>query len=180
MSMEDPFEGMYFNWLCAKVIDTRNTAPSMTYYNLFKQLHTTEFVWTVNMDSNRAAYGKELRKEFLIAADAPDNPEWVKNVGCSVFELLISLARHLDIQTLNSYQEWFWELLTNLRLNECNDGTNWSPIWVDEILQTFIWRTYPYNGDGGLFPLRDPKQDQREVEIWYQFFDYLRDQHRML
>jgi hypothetical protein len=178
--MEEPFEGIYFNWLCAKVIDTRNTLPSMTYWRLFKQLHTTEFVWLINMDENRAAYGKELRREFLIAADAPDNPEWREVLGCSVFEMIIALSRDLDFQTDDSYQQWFWELLTNLGINEFHDASDYDPQEVDDILSTFIWRTYSYDGQGGLFPLRDPKQDQRKVEIWYQFFDYLRDQDRML
>ena len=178
--MEEPFEGLYFNWLCAKVIDVRNTSPSMTYYKLFKQLHTTEFVWLINMDENRAAYGKELRREFIIAADLPDNPEWIEFLGCSIFELLISFSRDLDFQTDESYQEWFWELLTNLGINEFSDGSDFDPDEVDYRLNTFIWRTYGYDGVGGLFPLKEPKQDQREVELWYQFFDYLRDQDRML
>lgn len=178
--MEEPFEGIYFNWLCAKVIDVRNTLPSMTYYKLFKQLHTTEFVWLIDMDENRAVYGKELRKEFLVAADAPDNPDWTELLGCSVFELLISFARDLDFQTEESYQEWFWELLYNLGLSEFHDGSDFDPDEVDYILEVFISRSYPYNGDGGLFPLKNPVRDQREVEIWYQFFDYLRDQDRML
>lgn len=177
--MNEPFEEVYFKWLCAKVIDVRNTAPSMTYWKLFAKLHSTEFVWLHDMDSNRAAWGKELRKEFLIVSDAPDNPDWVTFLGCSVFEMLIALAKDLDFQTSESYQEWFWELLTNLRLNECHDGSNFDPRYVDDILHTFIWRTYPDNGDGGLFPLRNPVRNQRDVEIWYQFFDYLRDQDRM-
>ena len=178
--MREPFEGLYFNWLCAKVIDVRNTSPSMSYYKLFKQLHETEFVWLINMDENRASYGKGLRREFLIAADLPDDQDWRTILGCSTFELLISFSRDLDFQTDQSYQEWFWELLTNLGLDECHDASDFDPEWVDEVLRIFIWRLYPYNGEGGLFPLRDPKQDQREVELWYQFFDYLRDQDRML
>src|SRR5207344_3375944 len=171
--MREPFEGLYFNWLCAKVIDTRTTLPSQTYWKLFKQLHTTEFVWLINMDENRANWGKELRREFLIAADAPDNPEWREILGCSVFEMLIALSRHLDFQTDESYQQWFWEMLANLGLDECNDASNFDPQYVDDILNTFIWRTYEPNGRGGLFPLRKlVKEDQREVEIWYQFFAY--------
>lgn len=178
--MEEPFEGIYFDWLCAKVIDVRNSLPSITYWKLFKQLHTTEFVWLINMDENRAAYGKELRGEFLLAADAPDNPEWREFLGCSVFELLISLSRDLDFQTDESYQQWFWELLKNLKLDRYHNASNFNPRTVDNILHKFIWRTYGYNGVGGLFPIKKPKQDQRNVEIWYQFFDYLTDQNRML
>jgi hypothetical protein len=34
-------------------------------------------------------------------------------------------------------------------------------------------RLYTTSGYGGLFPLEEPKEDQRKVEIWYQMMAYL-------
>lgn len=178
--MEEPFEGLYFNWLCAKVIDPRNKRPSTTYWKLLSQLHRTEFVPLLSMDENRAAYGKELRKEFLIAASAPDNPDWREVLGCSIFELLIAIARDLQFQIDEPVPEAFWELLTNLRLNDFHDASGFDLTYVDGVLEVFNARTYLPDGYGGLFPLRQPHRDQREVEIWYQMFDYLTDQGRMI
>ena len=178
--MEEPFEGVYFNWLCAKVIDLRKNKPSETYWRLLEQLHRTEFVPLLHMDENRAAYGKELRREFLLAADAPDNPEWRETLGCSIFELLIAVARDLEFQTEVSRVRSFWELVNNLRLIDFHDASDFDPAYVDGILGVFVDRSYLPDGYGGLFPLRDAQRDQREVEIWYQMFDYLTDQGRML
>lgn len=177
--MEEPFEGVYFNWLCAKVQNVRMDS-SPAYWKLLEQLHRTEFVPLLKMDENRAAYGQELRREFLMAADAPDNPEWRQTLGCSILELLIAVGRDLAFQTSINFPSCFWELMSNLRLIGLHDESGFDPAYVDGILDVFISRSYPPNGDGGLFPLEDPQRDQREVEIWYQMFDYLTDQDRML
>jgi len=44
---------------------------------------------------------------------------------------------------------------------------------VDEILESLIWRTYDPDGHGGFFPLRRPKGDQTEEEIWHQMNLYV-------
>jgi len=36
-----------------------------------------------------------------------------------------------------------------------------------------ILRRYSKTGKGGLFPLKHPKKDQTEVEIWYQMQQYV-------
>ena len=178
--MEEPFEGVYFNWLCAKVIDVKKKKPSETYWRLLEQLHRTEFVPLLQMDENRAAYGKELRREFLLAADAPDNLEWRETLGCSILELLIAVARDLEFQTDVSRVSSFWELINNLGLIGYYDAINFDPAYVDGVLEVFNARAYLPDGYGGLFPLKNAQRDQREVEIWYQMFDYLTDQGRML
>ena len=44
--------------------------------------------------------------------------------------------------------------------------------YVDNIIDTFLDRDYEANGDGGLFPLLAPQEDQTEVELWYQLSAY--------
>jgi hypothetical protein len=39
---------------------------------------------------------------------------------------------------------------------------------VKSILERVKNRDYETDGHGGLFPLRNPPEDQRQVELWYQ------------
>lgn len=174
--MSEPLENLYFNWLCAKVVDIRETSPGLTYWKLFKALHTTEFVWLLTGDDNRAEDGKELRGEFLLQADIPDDPDWRTLVECSVLEMLIAFSRRTEYMSGSPAKDWFWIFIENLGLKECNDA-NFNGAQVDEVLYSFIWRTYRGDGVGGLFPLTNPGSDQKEVELWYQFCDYLADKH---
>jgi hypothetical protein len=44
---------------------------------------------------------------------------------------------------------------------------------IDDILDSVIWRTYSPDGRGGFFPLNQPQEDQRKIEIWYQMNKYV-------
>lgn len=178
MDVIEPIENLYFNWLCAKVIFNQNPTPSLTYWRLFRKLHSTEFVWLLMGDDNRAEDGKELRVEFLIAGDIPDDPVWRSFHGCSILEMLIAFSKRAEFQTGLPAKDWFWILLENLGLSEINDASDVSDDELDTILANFVWRSYEYDGVGGLFPLENPLQDQKNLEIWYQFFDYLRDREQ--
>jgi hypothetical protein len=151
--------------------------PSLTYWKLFKILHTTEFVWLLSGDDNRAADGVELRIEFLLEGDIPDQPDWL-SLGCSILEMLIGFSRRAQFVTDVPAKEWFWEFIENLGLKDFNDGSEFDPEEVKTILDQFIWRTYDRNGVGGIFPINGATPDQRKVEIWYQFSDYLVDKDR--
>ena len=39
---------------------------------------------------------------------------------------------------------------------------------VKAAVECLLERRYLEDGDGGLFPLKCPRKDQRRVEIWYQ------------
>jgi hypothetical protein len=176
--MNEPLENVYFNWLCAKVVDKETFPVTDHYWKLLRKLHTTEFVWMMSGDDNRAEDGKELRRDFILAADMPDNPEWRTVVGCSVLEMFIAFAKRAEFQTDMPMRDWFWEFIDNLGLDQYDDRSRFDEKTVETILDQFIWRTYHPNGIGGLFPLDYPREDQREVEVFYQFCNYLVDQHR--
>ena len=176
--MDGPLENLYFKWLCAKVNYVMSPTPSLTYWKLLKTLHTTEFVWLLTGDDNRAADGVELRIEFLHEGDIPDQPEWL-SLGCSILEMLIGFSRRAQFTTDVSAKEWFWEFIDNLGLKDFNDGYFDDEEEVKSILDQFIWRTYDKKGAGGMFPINGPTDDQRKVEIWYQFCDYLVDKDRL-
>lgn len=176
--MKEPLENLYFNWLAAKVLNLRPPSGSDTYWELLKKLHRTEFVWMISGDDNRAEDGKELRKEFILEADIPDDPEWRTAIGCSVLEMLIAFAKRAEFQTDDAFPLWFWEFIRNLGLDRCTDSA-FDGDFVDLALEEFVWRTYQPNGNGGLFPIHNPGDDQRGVEIWHQFCEYLVDQDRL-
>ena len=181
--MIEPLENLYFNWLCAKVIDIRNHTPTLTYWTLFRTLQGTEFVWILSGDDNRAEDGLDLRGEFLLEADIPDNQEnleWRHFHGCSILEMFIAFSKRAELMTELPAKDWFWEFMENLGFKDFNDASKVTPDEIGEILYRVIWRTYDPAGQGGIFPLERPHKDQRVVQIWYQFCDYLADQDRLI
>lgn len=170
----EPLENMYFNWLCAKVVHMDPSTPSQSYWTLLRTLHSTEFVWTVMGDDNRAEDGVELRSYFLIEARYPDVPEW-RQMPCSMLEMLIALSHRAEFQTGERSDIWFWRFMQNIGLDECSDAVGFTPNEIGEVLYRVVWRQYAPNGEGGLFPVPNTNQDQREVQIWYQFCEYLVD-----
>lgn len=168
--MIEPLENEYFNWLCAKVLDVE--VP--VYYDLMRILHQTEFTWTVYMDHNRAADGVELRDDFLRRSRWQPDQHWL-NEGCSVLEMLIALAKTASFQIDMPIRNCFWMFMQNLGLEDYRRVSRSDVPTIERILRTLIWRTYEPNGHGGMFPLRQPREDQRQVEIWYQFCAYVEE-----
>jgi hypothetical protein len=170
--MREPLESAYFNWLCAKVLD-RN---SRMYHDLLAFLHRTEFVWMeeVPADQHRAADGIQLRADFCRETHTPKDPIWFQQ-PCSVFEAFYAFAKRASFQTDIPIRNWFWEFIENLQLDQFRQVSNGDYRIIQNVVDNFMWRRYDQRGNGGLFPMRIAKQDQREVEIWYQFCDYVED-----
>jgi hypothetical protein len=164
---------LYLEWLYSQICSVRLTNPSRTYRKLFQILFTKEFVWFIPNDDNRVEDGKQLRYEFLDDASLEDlDRDWMAQ-DCSFLELLIGLSRRLAFETNREPDSWFWELLENLGLRDLNDRVHIPRDVIEEKMDRVIWRTYRYNGQGGLFPLRRAGQDQRDVELWYQLSAYI-------
>lgn len=176
--MNEPLDRVYLNWLYSQIGSVKLKDKSRTYWLLAKQLFTKEFVWIIPNDDNRREDGRDLRLEFIEECEIETvDPEWMK-IGCSMLEMMIALSRRLSFQDDTEARGWFWRLIENLELEECTDR-NYSPNLervVDNILDRIIFRTYDFDGHGGLFPLDEPFRDQREVEIWYQMNSYLIEQ----
>jgi len=170
--MDFELEARYFTWLHGKVVLEFAPTTSRSYYELFKILHATEFVWVISGDDNRAEYGKTLRATFLNGIRQPYAEGWDAQ-PCSVLEMLIALAEEAEFETDFPHAEWFWRFMLTLDLDQYNDSTHIDVDHVEHILDRLVWRKYEYNGTGGLFPLEHPQRDQRNVEIWYQFCAYV-------
>ena len=167
----EPIESVYFNWLCAKVIKPEMRTPSQTHWKLLRELQNTEFVWVEVMDENRAADGIDLRQEFVTTTRNESDPSWAY-LGCSILEMLVAFSRRASFVTERSSRDWFWAFLRNLGIDHLSDAA-FNGHRIANILDCFVLRTYDYKGQGGLFPMHDPEHDQRKVEIWYQFCEYL-------
>jgi hypothetical protein len=131
----------------------------------------------VSGDDNRAADGEALRIDFFRESRYERDPDFLRQ-GCSVLEMLIAFAYRAEFATSVSAKEWFWRFLENLQLEDFNDAVEWTADDLDDVLDVFIWRSYDYLGHGGLFPMSQTDRDQTNVELWYQFHEYLVDQER--
>jgi hypothetical protein len=162
----------YLTWLYSQVGDVKERNASRTYWQLFRQLHSIDFVYLVPNDDNRAEDGRALRYEWADEMHILPDRDWLAS-GCSFLEMLIGLSRRLAFEGDGQPPTWFWHLLENLGLQSCTDRTSYDHREVDARINTVIWRTYDRNGRGGLFPLRRARKDQRDVELWYQMSAYL-------
>lgn len=171
--MQRPLEELYLRWLYSQVGSFDKASP--TYWTLFECLHDKQFVWVVPNDDNRAEDGRDLRQEFLRAEGILRYDEKWDRLGCSMLELLIALSRRAEFEaeSFGDTSDWFWHFLEMIEIDKYHDGKRFPAKKIDDILDGVIWRTYEYDGGGGLCPLQDPAEDQREVEIWYQLSAYI-------
>lgn len=177
----------YFNFL-SKIVRGKN------YEFLLKELHRIEFYSLIPNDANRAEDGKKLRElfmdeleykrqthPFILEGDILSRNHHDELVRCTVFEMLVALAMRMEGQLCGnedalSVHECFFLFIRNLDLIWCDNEEYFerpSPEIIRAVIQNFLDRTYTSDGVGGLFPLRDPEKDQRQVEIWYQMSAYL-------
>lgn len=168
-----PLDELYFEWLYRQVSEITDGAPRRTYWSIFRELFQKEFIWLIPNDDNRVEDGRDLRDEFLndIHTDQVDR-DWME-LPCSFLEMLVALSRRLAFEAEGEPREWFWHLMRNLGLDIYNDAEPFDRVTVEDLLNTVIFRTYRRDGQGGLFPLRHARRDQRDVEIWYQLNAYL-------
>jgi hypothetical protein len=177
--MNGPIEDAYFNWLCAQVDTVNVPTPSLTHWKLLRILHSTEFVWLLSGDDNRAEDGLELRREFTRYFALKPEESW-QYLGCSVLEMLIAFSRRAEFDTDVKARDWFWIFIINLGLGGLNDAATGIEETVNPAIERLIWRRYRSDGSGGLFPIVNKTRDQTKLEIWYQFCDYLVDQDTFL
>lgn len=175
MATEGTLDDRYFAWLYHKVATSRSRTPSRSYWELCKLMYTFPFTWFVPNDHNRVADGKDLRLEFMKDKHAERDQSWME-LECSILEMLVALGRRVSFEAYGGAAEWFWMMIQNLGLRHFTDDVYRPDLHeehINAILEKVVTRTYEPDGMGGLFPLRHPEQDQREVEIWFQMASYL-------
>jgi len=167
-----PLDELYFDWLYRQVADPDQ---GLTYWHVLRILYSTEFVWIVSNDENRISDGKELRERFIkdqrIRLRRADL-NWI-DLGCSMLELMVGLSERLEYLADGKAHSWFWHLMGNIGLSELHDGVDLPEEYVYDVLERIIQRYYEPDGNGGFFPLRRPREDQRQIELWYQLSAYV-------
>lgn len=174
--MSPTLDDRYFEWLYSHIGAVGNRNPARSHWKLARQLYIKEFVWLVPNDDNRVADGRDLRDEFLAQTGTDEvDRDWM-DLGCSMLEMMIALARRASFECdQKAPDEWFGLMLHNIGLDKYSDARYTPDIAqdVDETLDRVIYRTYEPTGHGGLFPLSHTYHDQRQVEIWYQLSEYI-------
>lgn len=166
----------YFDWMC-ELIDTGNNG---SYNKLLRQLDDVEFIFTIDLDDNRLSDGIHLRYRFGYEFGYPDDViETLLDVTpCSVLEMMVALSFKCEEDITGDPEEgdrtglWFWNMIDNLGLSEMTDSY-FDADYVNLVISRFLNREYSPNGKNGLFTVKNPKYDMREVEIWYQMMWYL-------
>lgn len=172
----------YFEWLCNFINEGKNNRIS--YNNLLTHLFNTEFTYTLIMDENRAYDGANLRYRFGVENGIPDPViSWeLDRFPCSVLEMMIALSLRIEENIMdnpdigNRTSMWFWMMINNLGLSNMTDD-NFDERHVTRSIEVFLERRYDRYGRGGLIFLNNPRQDLRNVEIWYQCMWYLSENY---
>lgn len=175
----------YFSWLYGLIRHKKRGYKKLCY-----ELHQKKFFWSVHNDDNRCEDGLNLRDLFIDKNNLDETHLEVRYFlkgDCTVFELLVALAQRMnelmyDLEHQEDHtSKWFLEMLRNLKLTRFTDkmaeDERFDPVteaFIDDTLETFMHRSYDFNGSGGLFPLKKrPRKDQSTVEIWYQLMSYM-------
>ena len=147
---------------------------------MWRKLHSTDFVWVVERDENRAEDGKYLRYLFTVSAydridfDEEEVEQYLSG-PCSVMEFLVGLAKRMEDDIMydadtddDRTSVWFWEMIRNLGL-DIYDDEHYSEARVDDIVNRFMSRKYKKNGVGNVFKW-DGKHGTkiRNFDIWSQ------------
>ena len=159
------------------------------YLKLCEVLIGYGFFPILAMDENRCCECRELRRDF---ADDYDEEEAIDILDeaygeyGTMMELLVVLAEKMNYDLADSEYEsgtgkWFRELLTNCGLimsyNAKWDENSYQESEVVDILDTINYRKFGWDGEGGLFPVRCPKHDQRYSELIVQMNDYIEENY---
>lgn len=167
----------YFKWLLSQIKATENEK----YYQVLLDLHRQVFFSKKPNDDNRAVDGIKLREIFAMEYDL--SSEELLEGPCTMLEMLVALSARMD-HILYDYNledqtpRWFWMILGNLNLLAVDKSQRTWKYKQNKnrlIIEKFLKREYDSNGKGGLFPLRHPKEDQRDVEIWYQMMNFINE-----
>lgn len=163
----------YFEWLRDKV---EYFTYRGQYDKLFQALHHHDFEWQIAKDENRMLDGRNLRNEYF--EYGPSNEVIEGNVSFLEFLVGLSIRMGFIYSRVGEDQtrDCFWMLMANLELDDLTDDVydlNKGDKLVARAVRKVNRRDILGNGAGGLFPLKAPRNDQRNVEIWYQMNAYL-------
>lgn len=142
------------------------------WFDVMQVLNAIEFRWdpSIKYDENRAEDGLQLRRDYLFTNGHAGDTQGIDDIPPSFFEVYVGLGKkmaHLldrDLQTTMIYLLSIGPFESYFSYEE-----------VVSVADCVMDRNYEYDGEGGLFPLRNPPRDQRLVELLYQLNLYVLD-----
>lgn len=154
----------------------------MDYSELMDYLFYHEFTYDESTDDiNRVGDALYYRKEFdsIMGSRVVELGNWFMP-NPSVLEVLITFAIRIETDIMSDgnddYGRWFYLFLSNLKLLDY-DNLYFDQVEVGFIVDSFCNRDYNYDGYGGLFPLKNPRSDQRYEGLWGQMSAYLNENY---
>ena len=165
----------YLVWLCSLIVNEGRDRRLHRSEKMLRSLFSESFYHFVPNDDNRAAEGQSLRDKFMDSAKMKlDRHSYFRS--CSILEMIIALSERMAFQLFNPMKMpdpdvtgCFWEIIDNLNLKPNQSNTR--------IIHKLNNREYMHSGLGGMFPLEDPREDQRAIEIWYQMMAYINENY---
>lgn len=153
---------------------------NLTWYKQSRYLHHRIFRPAMPMDENRAEDGKSLRYRFVL--DHPEFEPYRKYLAgpCSMLEMMAALAIRIEETIMddprygNRTFQWYRKMIKSLGLGG-NTDKYYDEDRVIEACDIFMRRDYAADGEGGLFKLKRPPADLRDVEIWVQANWYINE-----
>lgn len=171
----------YFAWLYDQLFKVRDSLSWQSYTKVCRRMHEITFKDLIDYDENRIADAVGFRNGFLAVSPGmgPLEISDLMEPDATIFEVLYGLARRADDMIPMTVPVWFKGFIENLGLGRFNDQycLTHPTRSITKYLNRFNDRTYKPNGEGGLFPLKHPKDDQREVELWYQMGAWMTEKH---
>jgi hypothetical protein len=165
----------YFRWLYEQVFDPGPASESFTVVCWI--MHQVPFQVLVRGDDNRVAEAAGLRNGFKKFAGSlgPEELSDLMSPDASVFEVLVALTDRATFIVPLGHKVWFRIFIENLDLDDYNDQhqERRSDFPIEQVIAKFNDRRYTHKGRGGIFPLRQTRNDQRQVELWYQMGEYM-------
>lgn len=169
-------EEQYITWLYSKVgLGTREYG---CFWRVIRRLFAIPFPVIVNRDINRVTDAEHLRMDFVHEYHIDVRRSDFTQRRVSVLEVLVAFALRIQSDIMWDPDDedraplWFWSMIENVGvdLRKYQDGYFNAECMVnlDEMIEKAIYRDYQKTGMGGFFPLKNPKKDQKKVELWYQ------------
>lgn len=171
----------YFEWLLMWVENSYEPGGAGTHKLLLRKLYEMEFYATLDRDNDRIRNGLDLRNRYSDECCIIPWDDAERYSTCSVLEVMIAMCDDFEANVItndiygNRFGKWFWTMLENCGLTCITDAAynNDSDNYIAAVMRRICDRRYEANGDGGFFPLRHPRADMRNVDLWYQLQWYV-------
>lgn len=174
----------YFEWLFRSVYkhDSCDIDDMYSFSKLALELYDIPFEVEYAMDENRVSDGVQLRYSFGLEKGYDDRTITccLDDIPCSVFEVMVALAQRCESQIMADSEygdrttQWYNEMVVSLGLGSMYNA-RFDARRVHIAITKMMHHDFEPNGKGGLFTVRHPDRDMRNLELWAQMCDHLNE-----